>query len=219
MMDSKEYLNIVKKTQRCQRNWDLDKTVDDQTIDFLIESGYNVATKQNLNSFKIVCIKTRKEIKKWTAVAKNPDSELSYLKNHDVIFANNNYQNPQTDANLLFLFFHNMAERTSQARRERERGPDPSESEWREIKHLEVGLAAQAISTAAVIKGMRSGMCGCIWSGSIDENWIKDWNVEKEDLVLMMGVGYPLHKDHTAIGDTGENKKSFAKRPYEKIIL
>ena len=218
-MDNKEYLDIIEQTQRCQRNWDLDKIVDDQTIDFLIESGYNVPTKQNLNSFKIVCLKTRKEIEKWKTVARNPDSELSYLKNNDVISAKNNYQNPQTDANLLFLFFVNMDERTSQARRDREGGPDPSESQWITLKHLEVGLAAQAISTAAVIKGMCSGMCGCIWNGSIDENWIEDWNVEKEHLILMMGVGYPLHKDHTAIGNTGHNKKSFAKRPYDKIIL
>jgi len=217
-MDNKEYLDIIKKTQRCQRNWNLDKTVDDQTIDFLIESGYNVATKQNLNSFKIVCLKTRKEIEKWKVVARNPDSELSYLSNDDIKSAKNNHQNPQTDANLLFLFFINMDERTSQARRDRECGPDPSASEWRVKKHLEVGLAAQAISTAAVIKGMRSGMCGCIWSNIIKDAWVKDWKVNKHDLALMMGVGYPLHKDHTAIGNTGKHKTSFAKRPYEKII-
>ena len=217
-MDSKEYLDIIKQTRRCQRNWDLDKTVDDQTIDFLIESGYNVATKQNLNSFKIVCLKTRKEIQKWGTVSRNPDSEISYLSNDDVKSAKANYQNPQTDANLLFLFFVNMEERTSEARRDRERGPDPSEEEWIKLKHLEIGLAAQAISTAAVVNGLRSGMCGCIWSNVIKDDWVKDWKVNKHDLALMMGVGYPLHKDHTAIGNTGQHKSSFAKRPYKKII-
>ena len=54
--DESKYLEIIEKFQHCQRNWDLEKTVDDETIDYLLEVGYNVPTKQNLNSFKIVCI-------------------------------------------------------------------------------------------------------------------------------------------------------------------
>ena len=52
----KEYLQTIENFQHCQRNWDLTKSISDETIDFLLEAGYNVPTKQNLNSFTILAI-------------------------------------------------------------------------------------------------------------------------------------------------------------------
>ncbi len=219
-MDNTEYLNVIETFQHCQRNWDHSKTIDDETIDFLMEVGYNVPTKQNLYSYKIICIKDRDEIRKWASIARNSDetvhwtSEIIQQEIKDGVL-----QNPQTDANLLFLFFVNGSERTSKRRRDRERGPDPSVEDWKKIKNLEIGLAASAIGIAANMKGMRSGFCGCIWREAIPNEWIEGWGVDADDLSVMFGIGYPLLDEHNMFDDNKHSKYSFPKANYEKIIV
>ena len=77
-MNNTEYLDIIETFQHCQRNWDHSKTIDDETIDFLMEVGYNVPTKQNLYSYKIVCIKDRDEVRKWASIARNSDETVHW---------------------------------------------------------------------------------------------------------------------------------------------
>ena len=218
--DELKYLEIIENFQHCQRNWDLEKTVDDETIDYLLEVGYNVPTKQNLNSFKIVCIKDRDEVLKWARIARNSDDTITNVgENTKQFMDKGGLQNPQTNANLLFLFFVNDKERTSTARRERERGEDPSVKGWRKEKMLEVGLAASAIGIASHMKGLRTGFCGCIWKEIIPEEWTQEWGVHPEDLAVMFGVGYPLHDDHRLHNNGSGGKQSYPNRPYEKIIV
>ena len=146
--DESKYLEVIEKFQHCQRNWDLEKTVDDETIDYLLEVGYNVPTKQNLNSFKIVCIKDRDEVLKWASIARNSDDTITNVgENTKQFMDKGGLQNPQTNANLLFLFFVNDKERTSTARRERERGEDDSESAPMRLtdKHAILALAQSPI--------------------------------------------------------------------------
>ena len=183
----KEYLQTIENFQHCQRNWDLTKSISDETIDFLLEAGYNVPTKQNLNSFTIVCVKSRDKIKEWSTVARNDDDTIHWTGVEQEV-KNGVLQNPQTDANLLFLFFINDHERYSQLRKEREKGTDPNSKTWYRDKMLEVGLSASAIGIAANQLGMRTGFCGCIWKDIIPNEWTKDWNVQPEDLAVMLGV-------------------------------
>jgi nitroreductase len=98
--DESKYLEVIEKFQHCQRNWDLEKTVDDETIDYLLEVGYNVPTKQNLNSFKIVCIKDRDEVLKWASIARNSDDTITNVgENTKQFMDKGGLQNPQTNAN------------------------------------------------------------------------------------------------------------------------
>ena len=219
-MNNKEYLDVIESFQHCQRNWDLNKTIDDETIEFLLEAGYNVPTKQNLNSFKIVCVKSRNEIQKWARVARNSDETLEWtgVITHSEV-AGGILQNPQTDANLLFLFFVNEEERTGTLRRLRESGDDPTPQTWRKDKNLEIGLAASAIGIAANMKGLKTGFCGCIWKDIIPKEWVEPWGVDVNDLSVMLGVGYPLHNDHTLFNDMNRRKIPYAKAPYEKIVI
>ena len=48
------FLNTVQNFQHCQRNFDLSQTVDDSTVNWLLNVGYSTPTKQNLDSFEIV---------------------------------------------------------------------------------------------------------------------------------------------------------------------
>lgn len=218
--ENMEYLDVIQSFQHCQRNWDHSKVVDDETIDFLLEAGYNVPTKQNLNSFKIVCIKDRDEILKWASVARNEDETISNVGVETIeLMKQGKLQNPQTNANLLYLFFVNQQERTGERRQHRERGTSPTDKQWHKDKNFEMGLAASAIGIAANMKGMKSGFCGCIWHDAIPESWTEQWGVKPSDLTVMMGVGYPLYDDHTVFSEEGHRKESYVKAPYEKIIV
>lgn len=215
-----EYLKTIESFQHCQRNWDLSREIDDSDIDFLIEAGYNIPTKQNLNSFTIVCIKDRDEINKWSRIATNadftkdclPDGVLSELENGGC-------QNPQVQANILFLFFTNEQERSGKLRIERERGPNPTYHEWLVTRNIEIGMASASIGIAANMMGLKTGFCGCINVNGIPDEWTEQWNHEGKTLQLMMGVGYPLHEDHTLTNDKRIRKESFSKAPYNKIIV
>jgi len=218
-MNNSEYLDIIENFQHCQRNWDHSRTIDDATVDFLLEAGYNVPTKQNLNSFKIVCVRDRNEVRKWASVARNEDETISNVGEETIkLMKQGKLQNPQTDANLLFLFFVNQNERTGNLRQKRERGTPPTQKQWHKDKNFEMGLAASAIGIAANMKGMRSGFCGCIWHDAVPESWTKQWGVEPYDLSVMMGIGYPLYDGHRFVGE-GYSKQSYTKAEYEKIIV
>ena len=218
---NKKYLETINNFQHCQRNWDLTKKVPDKLIDFFFEVGYNVPTKQNLNSFTIVCVKTRENIADWSSIARNSNDTLLHSAGSYISDKVNNggLQNPQTSANLLFLFFINDSERYSELRKKREGGNDPTSRSWRKDKNIEIGISASAIGIAANQIGMRTGFCGCIWHKAIQHDWVKDWNVRPEDLVLMLGVGYPLLGNHFVENDGKSIKTPYAKAPYKKIII
>jgi len=220
LIDNESFLNLIYTFQRCQRNWNLEKTIDDHTIDYLLEVGYNVPTKQNLNTFKIVCIKNRKEILKWANIAKNPSSMAHHIEPlTQSTLVQGQLQNPQVNANLLFLFFVNENERTSDLRKNRERGNPPDPIIWKRKCNLEIGLSASVISIAAILKGYRTGFCGCIDIDSIPSSWVASWGVRTTDLAVMLGVGLPLHDDHTLLNDPTYKKGSFQKAPWEKIVI
>jgi len=221
-IDDNKYLSVINTFQRCQRNWDHSKVIDDATIDFLLEAGYNVPTKQNLNSFKIVAIKDRNEILKWASIARNePETIDNVGEGTKKLMKEGKLQNPQTDANLLLLFFVNQKERTGKLRQERERGTPATDKQWHKDKNFEMGLAASAIGIAATMKGLKTGFCGCIWTEAIKDEWVEPWGVDKYDLTVMMGIGHPLHPQeyHNLSNCTTFNKGTYTKAPYEKIIV
>ena len=135
---NKKYLETINNFQHCQRNWDLTKKVPDKLIDFFFEVGYNVPTKQNLNSFTIVCVKTRENIADWSSIARNSNDTLLHSAGSYISDKVNNggLQNPQTNANLLFLFFINDSERYSELRKKREGGDDPTSRKYNQLIKL-----------------------------------------------------------------------------------
>lgn len=213
-------LDSVQSFQHCQRNWDLSKTVDDQTIDWLMDIGYNTPTKQNLDSFEIVCIKNREKIKKFSDAATNAPSERHALP--EVLIdqlSKGRIQNPQTNSNLLFLFFLKKEARVSKERQERERGDPSNDIFWRICTNLEIGLAASAIGIAANTIGMRTGFCRCIDHDALPGDILEPYNINKYNLEVMLGVGYPLYQDHTMHTDGKHFNSSFPKTFTRKLII
>jgi len=214
------FLKTVKNFQHCQRNFDLSQTVDDSIIDWLLDVGYSTPTKQNLDSFEIVCVKDRKKIKEFSISATNGPDERHFLSASTLAeLENGRIQNPQTDANLLFLFFIKPETRVSEDRLKRERGDPPPDEFWIRCTNLEIGLAASAIGIAANTIGMRTGFCRCFDFGALPVEFLEPYNINPKHLQVMLGVGYPLYDDHTLHTDGKFKSSSFPKDIPRKLVI
>ena len=49
----------IHESQKCQRNWDLEQSIDDKDRELIIEAATNSPSKQNLNYFKLHVIEDR----------------------------------------------------------------------------------------------------------------------------------------------------------------
>lgn len=207
-----DILNLVNEFQKCQRNFNLEKAVPEDTAKWLLDIGYATPTKQNLDTFEIVCIRNRDSIKKFVKAATNsPEEFQDMLPSLQKMLKEGRTQNPQTDANLLFLFFIKRKQRKSKMREERERGC-PSSGQYRVTTNLEIGISASAIGIAAHSIGMKTGFCSCIDHNALPD-MLSQYKINKYDLEVMLGVGYPLYKDRLKHTDG-----KYYSGHYEKII-
>lgn len=219
-MNKIDYLTAVNNSQRCQRNWDLSKEVDDETIAWLMEIGYSTATKQNLDTFEVVCIKDRSVIREFTKAATNPDYNRDLLNTRlkEQLKAGRN-QNPQTDSNLLFLFFHKPDVRISDIRQKREGCLPEDKIKFKRNTAFEMGMSASAISIGANSVGMRSGFCRCVFHDILPKDILDQHNLDTDDLEIMLGVGYTLYDTHTLHTDNIHTSGSFEKYTPRKLII
>ena len=54
----------IHKSQHCNRNWDLSKTIPQEDVDLIVESATQCPVKQNLNFYKTHVITDRDKIEK-----------------------------------------------------------------------------------------------------------------------------------------------------------
>ena len=208
-----DILGFVNEFQKCQRNFNLEKAVPEDIVKWLLEIGYATPTKQNLDTFEIVCVRNRDSIKKFVKAATNsPEESQDMSPSLKKMLKEGRTQNPQTDANLLFLFFIKRKQRKSKMREEREKGRPTNEQFYRLTTNLEIGLSASAIGIAAHSIGMKTGFCRCIDHDALPDI-LSQYKINKYDLEVMLGVGYPLHKDRTKHTDG-----KYYSEHYEKII-
>ena len=208
------WLDLVEQTQHCQRNWDHNRTVDPATVDWLLDIGYTMPTKQNLDTVQIVAFQDRKQIEHIARSA--VDSRLTWKK--DLI------QNPQMLAPVVFLYFKKMdQEETQRSLHER--------SEYKGgTTHIEIGLVAGAMALAANSVGMKTGFCRCF--GVIEDaeadnpvvqllktQRLQNLGVDPRQLQLGLGVGYPLQDRPSHIDNNKGFHLQYIKNPATKIII
>ena len=96
------HLKISKTIRKCQRNWDLSKTIPEEHIQHLAYIAKHAPSKQDEAYFDLVIIKSRNIIDKiheWSvgfSMFDDTGNPLPSLKN------------PQTAANILFLWFRKI---------------------------------------------------------------------------------------------------------------
>jgi hypothetical protein len=202
------FLNAVESSQHCQRNWDYSKTLDDDIIEWLWNVGITTPTKENVNTFEINVIKDRELINKFSSLASNPNYKDEEYYSHDRI------QNPQTTAHVLFLFWikHEVtiAENSLENRDDKIR---MNIYEWHNTVMTEIGISASAIAVGANLIGLKTGFCRCIDHLKVlDDLKIKLGRHINDNLMLMLGVGYPLtDRSHNYYNNLKYNVASYPK--------
>ena len=200
------WLDLIEQTQHCQRNWDLDKSLDQETIDWLFDVGYNMPTKQNLSSFQIVAFTDRTMIEYLTASAINKGWHSRRVKN------------PQMLAPVVFTFFGKEDDEENRRSQEKRRGSNTT--------MVEIGIAAGAMALAANSVGLKTGFCKCFYpleSGIYKENQIRKalerYEIKETNISLALGVGYPIEGLASNIGNDNFRHDQFEKKSQTNIII
>jgi len=172
----------IHESQKCQRNWDLNKQIPEEDKNLIIESATNCPSKQNLNYFKLHVIEDREKIEKihentkgFGPIYSDYDSEKRVENAYDENRQEEGemYTNPQVLGQLLLAFTKN-----EDTLLQREKDDD-----WTEDRSMAIGIAAGYVNVVATQLGYATGCCKCMDSKAVEE-------VLGETPILLMGVGY-----------------------------
>ena len=164
----------IHKSQHCNRNWDLSKSIPQEDVDLIVESATQCPVKQNLNYYKTHVITDRKKIedihKKTVGIQSDKGVMLT---------------NSQTLANLMLVF---TEDKPKMRREEIEETMGDESPTYKEDRLMSVGIASAYVNYTASMLGYETGCCKCFDGDGISEE------LDGENPLLIMGIGYPDKK-------------------------
>lgn len=179
----------VIKSQHCQRNWDLSKDIPEDDLNLFIHAVTNCPSKQNIAHYKVHFITKRTVIDE---IHENTAGFANYNQYPEIVQETNS----QVLANLLIAFelydfklslpdttFRNDE---TQAWIENKELTNSQEMAMLRDRHMAVGIAAGYVNVIASMIGYSTGCCACF-----DTNKIKEIINAENEILLLMGVGYP----------------------------
>ena len=181
------WLKLVEQTQHCQRNWDHNKLISLETIDWLFDVGYNMPTKQNQSTIQIVAFTNKQAIQDLTDNAIPSEDFRGLIKNS------------QVSAPLVFGFF--IRKEPLEVHGDKDANGNwhpPMKRVGTTVVSVEIGIASGAMALAANSIGLRTGFCICfapLEAGTGKKTYtsklLKKHNLNFKNLALLLGVGYP----------------------------
>ena len=191
-----EIAKVVVKSQHCQRNWDLTKTIPEEDIELMIHSVTNCPSKQNVSYYNVYFISDRKTINE---IHKRTDGFV-INKNQDTV------TNSQTLANLLVAFTSKNINIESNVHRNVEIDNIKNNSKsFDDIsaldrdKNMAIGIAAGYLNLISSMLGYSTGCCACFNSS------IKELIESSDDIELLMGIGFPNENKNRRIHHIDES--------------
>lgn len=179
--DHKEIKKAVIRSQHCQRNFDLSKTIPDEDLDLLIHAATNCPSKQNLSFYRLHVVKDRDLISKIHELSTGVTADNIVTGEREV-----GTTNSQTLANVLFIFERKELYEMSEKALEKWARADDAEYEiFKRDLNVAIGIASGYINLAASLLGYATGCCQCFQKDAIG----KLLGLEKGP-ELIMGVGY-----------------------------
>lgn len=181
--------NDVKKavirSQHCQRNWDLTKSIPESDLDLLKHSVSNCPSKQNMAFYKVHFIQDRNTIEQ---IHSNTDG---FTYNFET---NESTTNSQILANLVLAFeatspfdMPNAEVRNEEWYEKTVKGTVTSTSAENLVRdtHVAVGIAAGYANLTASMLGLNTGCCSCF-----DAESVKQVVGANNNILLLMGIGF-----------------------------
>lgn len=175
-----EIKKVVTKSQQCQRNWDLSKTIPDEDIDLLAYAVTNCPSKQNVSYYDAYFITNRKTIE-----------EIHNMTNGFIINRHGTtVTNSQTLANLLIAFTScdltietNMHRNAEIDKIKFGIGSLEENASLDRDRNMAIGIAAGYVTTIASMLGYSTGCCACF------DVTIKNIIGSSHNVELLIGVG------------------------------
>lgn len=177
-------LKAIESSQHCQRNWDLDKTIDPEHLKIFEYILKTVPSKQNIAYYKIHFIFNR-------AIIEEIYNNTATYSNRKIDFCN-----PQTLANLLVVFEDCLELNTVNENNEllafklqsRLSSAQKSmiEDTINEDRQQAIGIASGQLVLIANYLGYKTGFCKCFNSNALQ----KIINT-KNRVSLLLGIGHP----------------------------
>ena len=164
----------IHKSQHCNRNWDLSKSIPQEDVDIIVESATQCPVKQNLNYYKTHVITDRKKIEAIHEASEGIQSDKGVM-----------LTNSQTLANLLLVFTKDFP--TMRREKVEEEQGDNAHT-YTEDRLMSLGIASAYVNYTASMLGYETGCCKCFDGDGISEE------LDGENPLLIMGIGYPDKK-------------------------
>lgn len=214
-----EIFKAIHRSQHCQRNWDLSKTIPDEDMALIKEAGTQCPSKQNISYFRLHFVTNREIIEKvhthtTGAIMWDTPGPLGGFNPEG-----KSYTNPQTLANLLIVFERKtLAEINDSSTGVPRNGEvfkkeigDMEPSAIRDLErdaNVALGISAGYVNLVSSLLGYSTGCCQCM-----DPEAIQEVLGLKNKPALLMGVGFRNtemnrrihHADHSVMFST--NKK------------
>ena len=169
--------NVIKLSQRCQRNWDLTKSVKDEDIDLFKTAVSQCPSKQSRIWYNVVFVKNRSIINNIY----NTTDKFDYPEGvYPDEWGAEGKTNPQTLANLLVIFNSDHDLRPLNTL-------DEFQVEWNLPFFVgnAIGIASGYLNLTAHLLGYKTGFCAGFDKDAVD----KILGTKKSKLIV--GIGYP----------------------------
>lgn len=176
-MENEHIENSIRRSQRCQRNWNLEKQIPKKDIETIITAATECPSKQNIVFYNVYAIEDRDVIEDI----------------HDETYFENDYgdgtgrTNPQVLANLLLIFTKNDLETDANQETYDQLIGKNTENNQNTIDkdlHQSIGVAAGMVNLSASLLGYQTGCCACFNSDKIKKILKTD-----DEPIVLMGVG------------------------------
>ena len=162
----------INRSQHCQRNWDLTKTISADDVATLVHSVTQCQSKQNYAYYRVHVITDRNTI----------ESIYDTTTGFRITSTNQVYKNTQTLANVLFAFEATTPSNT----RHQQSNQDENTNADTINKDLltSLGIATGYLNLTASLLGYYTGYCQCFDSDTVSEI------LNTSSIELLLGVGY-----------------------------
>lgn len=212
-MDTKLLNNVIVDSQKCQRNWDLQKNISETDLNVLINAATNCPSKQNEVFYKLIIVKNREIIDN---IYNNTEGfSINHCYADQIYPSNYKIKNTQTLANILFIFCNDIGEE--------KRTPDNNQfvntghetNELIKQRNIAIGIASGYVNLVSHLLGYKTGYCSCF-----DKNVVGNY-IQEENPQLILGIGYPDSNKDRSVHHLDENISymSFNKSISYKFIL
>ena len=165
----------ITASQRCQRNWDLDKQVPEEDIKTMKISVTECSSKQNRVFYKAIFIQDREKIE---AIHNATDGFVYNLE------TGSSTTNPQTLANVVVAFVEDR-DPSEPTRTTEEYNNGRIKGELKQDADIALGVGSGYLTLTANLLGYKTGCCQCF-----DRKVVGDI-LGNEKPLLLMGVGFP----------------------------